>query len=132
MRRRSSSRAMLARLSLADWYVTDGPTGMTAVALRLIGLMRCARLTVRGGECRQWIVPMPAGRLESAFCWRRVSALVVDANTSAVTILLPAIGEDLNAPIAQLQWAVTGQPGEQGGQRRGEADAAQRHHIAAR
>ena len=37
-----------------------------------------------------------------------VSALVVNANTSAVTILLPAISEDLNAPISQLQWAVTG------------------------
>ena len=37
-----------------------------------------------------------------------VSALVVNANTSAVTILLPAISEDVNAPVAQLQWAVTG------------------------
>src|SRR6185369_9506497 len=37
-----------------------------------------------------------------------VSTLVVNANTSAVTILLPAISEDLNAPISQLQWAVTG------------------------
>ncbi len=37
-----------------------------------------------------------------------VSALVVNANTSAVTILLPAISQDLNAPISQLQWAVTG------------------------
>jgi EmrB/QacA subfamily drug resistance transporter len=37
-----------------------------------------------------------------------VSALVVNANTSAVTILLPAISKDLGAPVAQLQWAVTG------------------------
>jgi EmrB/QacA subfamily drug resistance transporter len=37
-----------------------------------------------------------------------VSALVVNANTSAVTILLPAISEDVGAPVAQLQWAVTG------------------------
>jgi EmrB/QacA subfamily drug resistance transporter len=37
-----------------------------------------------------------------------VSALVVNANTSAVTILLPAISADLNAPLDQLQWAVTG------------------------
>jgi len=37
-----------------------------------------------------------------------VSALVVNANTSAVTILLPAISEDLDAPLSQLQWAVTG------------------------
>ena len=37
-----------------------------------------------------------------------VSALVVNANTSAVTILLPSISEDVDAPVAQLQWAVTG------------------------
>ena len=37
-----------------------------------------------------------------------MSALVVNANTSAVTILLPAISEDVGAPVAQLQWAVTG------------------------
>jgi EmrB/QacA subfamily drug resistance transporter len=37
-----------------------------------------------------------------------VSALVVNANTSAVTILLPAMSKDLDAPISQLQWAVTG------------------------
>ena len=37
-----------------------------------------------------------------------ISALVVNANTSAVTILLPAISEDVNAPVAELQWAVTG------------------------
>ncbi len=37
-----------------------------------------------------------------------VSTLIVNANTSAVTILLPAIGEDLDSPISTLQWAVTG------------------------
>ena len=37
-----------------------------------------------------------------------MSAFVVNANTSAVTILLPAISKDVGAPIAQLQWAVTG------------------------
>jgi EmrB/QacA subfamily drug resistance transporter len=37
-----------------------------------------------------------------------VSALIVNANTSAVTILLPAISEDLGTPVSQLQWAVTG------------------------
>ena len=37
-----------------------------------------------------------------------VSALVVNANTSAVTILLPAISDDLGTPVEQLQWAVTG------------------------
>ena len=53
-----------------------------------------------GGEDR------PAGRgVLAAAC---VSALVVNANTSAVTILLPSISEDVGAPVAQLQWAVTG------------------------
>ncbi|MBB2941267.1 EmrB/QacA subfamily drug resistance transporter [Actinoplanes lutulentus] len=37
-----------------------------------------------------------------------VSALVVNANTSAVTILLPAISEDTGASLDLLQWAVTG------------------------
>jgi EmrB/QacA subfamily drug resistance transporter len=37
-----------------------------------------------------------------------ISTLVVNANTSAVTILLPAISEDLDAPLSTLQWAVTG------------------------
>jgi EmrB/QacA subfamily drug resistance transporter len=37
-----------------------------------------------------------------------VSALVVNANTSAVTILLPAMSKDLSASLTQLQWAVTG------------------------
>ncbi len=37
-----------------------------------------------------------------------VSTLIVNANTSAVTILLPAIGDDLDTPISTLQWAVTG------------------------
>ena len=37
-----------------------------------------------------------------------ISALVVNANTSAVTILLPAISEDTGSSVAQLQWAVTG------------------------
>lgn len=37
-----------------------------------------------------------------------VSALVVNANTSAVSILLPAISADTGTPVATLQWAVTG------------------------
>ncbi|MEU8610743.1 MFS transporter, partial [Actinoplanes sp. NPDC048791] len=37
-----------------------------------------------------------------------VSALVVNANTSAVTILLPAISADLHTTVSRLQWAVTG------------------------
>jgi EmrB/QacA subfamily drug resistance transporter len=46
-----------------------------------------------------------AGGVLTAAC---VSALVVNANTSAVTILLPSISEDVNTPVAELQWAVTG------------------------
>ena len=37
-----------------------------------------------------------------------VSALVVNANTSAVTILLPAISADTGTSVDSLQWAVTG------------------------
>src|SRR3954467_1686569 len=48
----------------------------------------------------------PAGRgVLAAAC---VSALVVNANTSAVTILLPSISKDVGASVAELQWAVTG------------------------
>lgn len=37
-----------------------------------------------------------------------LSTLVVNANTSAVSILLPAIAADLDSSVALLQWAVTG------------------------
>jgi len=37
-----------------------------------------------------------------------VSALVVNANTSAVSILLPSISDDTGTPVTTLQWAVTG------------------------
>ncbi|GAA3388324.1 MFS transporter [Cryptosporangium minutisporangium] len=37
-----------------------------------------------------------------------LSTLVVNANTSAVSILLPAISEDVDSPLSVLQWAVTG------------------------
>jgi EmrB/QacA subfamily drug resistance transporter len=37
-----------------------------------------------------------------------LSTFVVNANTSAVSILLPSISSDLGAPIDLLQWAVTG------------------------
>lgn len=49
---------------------------------------------------------IPAGMgVLAATC---ISTLVVNANTSAVTILLPAIAEDVNASVSTLQWAVTG------------------------
>src|SRR3954462_13491636 len=37
-----------------------------------------------------------------------ISAFVVNANTSAVTILLPTMSKDTGTPVAQLQGAVTG------------------------
>src|SRR3954449_11239177 len=37
-----------------------------------------------------------------------VSTLVVNANTSALSILLPAISEDVGVGVTTLQWAVTG------------------------
>ncbi|MFJ5550069.1 MFS transporter [Streptomyces sp. NPDC093225] len=46
-----------------------------------------------------------AGGVLAATC---VSAFVVNANTSAVSILLPAISQDTGASLATLQWAVTG------------------------
>ena len=46
-----------------------------------------------------------AGGVLAAAC---VSTFIVNANTSAVTILLPTMSEDTGAPVAQLQWAVTG------------------------
>src|SRR4051794_30168151 len=49
--------------------------------------------------------PKAAGGVLAAAC---VSAFVVNANTSAVTILLPSISADVHTPVAQLQWAVTG------------------------
>src|SRR3954463_13191665 len=37
-----------------------------------------------------------------------ISTLVVNANTSAVSILLPAISDDTGTSVETLQWAVTG------------------------
>jgi len=46
-----------------------------------------------------------AGGVLAATC---ISTLVVNANTSAVSILLPAISEDTEMSVNTLQWAVTG------------------------
>ena len=46
-----------------------------------------------------------AGGVLAATC---ISTLVVNANTSAVSILLPAISEDTGTSVETLQWAVTG------------------------
>ncbi|MET1039286.1 MAG: MFS transporter, partial [Aeromicrobium sp.] len=47
----------------------------------------------------------PARGVLAATC---ISTLVVNANTSAVSILLPAISEDTGTSVDTLQWAVTG------------------------
>ncbi|GAA1390378.1 DHA2 family efflux MFS transporter permease subunit [Pseudonocardia kongjuensis] len=47
----------------------------------------------------------PGAGVLTAAC---VSTLVVNANTSAVSILLPSISSDLDVPVDVLQWAVTG------------------------
>lgn len=60
----------------------------------------------RSGEEGAQATAAPAsGGVLAATC---VSAFVVNANTSAVSILLPAISEDTGASLATLQWAVTG------------------------
>src|SRR4051794_40303398 len=46
-----------------------------------------------------------AGGVLAATC---ISTLVVNANTSAVSILLPAISKDVGMSVNTLQWAVTG------------------------
>ena len=46
-----------------------------------------------------------AGGVLAATC---ISTLVVNANTSAVSILLPAISDDTGTSVETLQWAVTG------------------------
>jgi EmrB/QacA subfamily drug resistance transporter len=46
-----------------------------------------------------------AGAVLAVTC---ISTLVVNANTSAVSILLPAISEDTGTSVTTLQWAVTG------------------------
>ena len=80
-----------------------------------------ARRGARSGACvagRDWsrssersAVPAPtADRVAGVgvLVAASVSALVVNANTSAVTILLPTMSEDVGTPVAELQWAVTG------------------------
>jgi EmrB/QacA subfamily drug resistance transporter len=51
---------------------------------------------------------MAGGKATGALVATCISTLVVNANTSAVSILLPAISDDTGAPISTLQWAVTG------------------------
>ncbi|GAB2737304.1 MFS transporter [Amycolatopsis magusensis] len=51
---------------------------------------------------------MTPGRASGALAATCVSTFVVNANTSAVSILLPAISEDVGVGTTTLQWAVTG------------------------
>ena len=48
------------------------------------------------------------GRTGGVLAAACISTLVVNANTSAVSILLPAISADTGTPVDILQWAVTG------------------------
>ncbi len=52
--------------------------------------------------------PHPAGRATGVLLATCISTLVVNANTSAVAILLPAISDDTAMSVTTLQWAVTG------------------------
>jgi len=56
------------------------------------------------GETAAGVAKTPLGVMLAA-C---VSTLIVNANTSAVTILLPEISDDVGTPLSTLQWAVTG------------------------
>ncbi|MDW4573247.1 MFS transporter [Microbacterium sp. M3] len=52
--------------------------------------------------------PATARRSTAVLIATCLSTLVVNANTSAVSILLPAISEDTGTSVDTLQWAVTG------------------------
>ncbi len=56
---------------------------------------------------RPSVVAVP-GRTSGVLAATCLSTLVVNANTSAVSILLPAISEDTGMSVDTLQWAVTG------------------------
>jgi EmrB/QacA subfamily drug resistance transporter len=53
-------------------------------------------------------VPATESRTGGVLAATCLSTLVVNANTSAVSILLPAISEDTGTSVNTLQWAVTG------------------------
>ena len=58
-----------------------------------------------GGEV---VTATPTTRTGGVLAATCLSTLVVNANTSAVSILLPAISEDTGMSVTTLQWAVTG------------------------
>ena len=54
------------------------------------------------------VAVQPSSRTRGVLAATCISTLVVNANTSAVSILLPAISEDTGMSVETLQWAVTG------------------------
>jgi len=54
------------------------------------------------------VAVQPSQRTGGVLAATCISTLVVNANTSAVSILLPAISEDTGTSLDTLQWAVTG------------------------
>src|SRR3954447_3026171 len=77
-----------------------------SVAVERIAPTRPDRVNVRPwGRPSVVGVPRRTGGVLAATC---LSTLVVNANTSAVSILLPAISEDTGMSVDTLQWAVTG------------------------
>ncbi len=54
------------------------------------------------------VAVQPSQRTGGVLAATCISTLVVNANTSAVSILLPAISEDTGMSLDTLQWAVTG------------------------
>ena len=62
--------------------------------------------TVGGGD--GLVTATPTTRTGGVLAATCLSTLVVNANTSAVSILLPAISEDTGMSVTTLQWAVTG------------------------
>lgn len=69
-----------------------------AASYRRVNRTRGSRMTDARSTAR-------ASGVLAATC---LSTLVVNANTSAVSILLPAISEDTGTSVGTLQWAVTG------------------------
>ncbi|MEU8539851.1 MFS transporter [Streptomyces sp. NPDC048717] len=65
-------------------------------------------MSAGGGTGSRTGAPADAPAVAGALAATCVSTFVVNANTSAVSILLPAISEDTGASLATLQWAVTG------------------------
>ena len=66
------------------------------------------RRDFEAGGSRMSDVAQAGARAGGVLAVTCISTLVVNANTSAVSILLPAISEDTGTSVNTLQWAVTG------------------------